>query len=149
MPSCLSVPLASAHANVQKYLCLSSVFRCAQLLCFAYAHMCPVSLLDVSVVTGHSVCVCLLPLSCCDIVVLLHAFQSSFTYAVHSQITCGSCSVLEIDSLCVCAEERTPSNAIADDMQACKELYDMTLEIVAQKAPDIKNLAMPDPSSSS
>lgn len=46
-------------------------------------------------------------------------------------------------------KERTPSNAIADDMQACKELYDMTLEIVAQKAPDIKKLAMAEPTSSS
>ncbi|KAA6424661.1 MAG: hypothetical protein FRX49_05328 [Trebouxia sp. A1-2] len=45
-------------------------------------------------------------------------------------------------------KERTPSNAIADDMQACKDLYDMTLEIVSQKAPDIKKLAMPEPSSS-
>lgn len=51
-------------------------------------------------------------------------------------------------TVCVCAEERTPSNAIADDMQACKDLYDMTLEIVAQKAPDIKKLAMPEPTPS-
>ena len=49
----------------------------------------------------------------------------------------------------MCAEEWTPSNAIADDMQACKELYDMTLELVAQKAPDIKKLAMAEPTSSS
>lgn len=43
------------------------------------------------------------------------------------------------------AEERTPSNPIAEDRQACKELYEMTLDIVAQKAPDIKPLAMPEP----
>ena len=43
------------------------------------------------------------------------------------------------------AEERTPSNPITQDMQACKELYEMTLDIVAQKAPDVKDLAMPEP----
>lgn len=42
------------------------------------------------------------------------------------------------------AEERTPSNPIADDLQACKELYEMTLDIVAQKAPDVRKLAMPE-----
>ena len=44
-----------------------------------------------------------------------------------------------------CAEERSTTNPIADDMQACKELYDMTFDIVAQKASDIKGLAMPEP----
>ena len=43
------------------------------------------------------------------------------------------------------AEERTPSNRIVGDMQACKELYEMTFDIVAGKAPDIKKLAMPEP----
>lgn len=43
------------------------------------------------------------------------------------------------------AEERTPSNPIANDMEACKELYEMTLDIIAQKAPDVKDLAMPEP----
>ncbi len=76
----------------QKYLCLSSVFRCARLLCFAYARICPVSLVDVS--TGHPACVCLLSLKCCDVVVLLHAPQSSFSYAVHSQIECSSSPIL-------------------------------------------------------
>lgn len=41
------------------------------------------------------------------------------------------------------AEERTTTNPVADDMNACKELYDMTLEIVGQKAPEILDLAMP------
>ncbi len=41
------------------------------------------------------------------------------------------------------AEERTTTNPVADDMNACKELYDMTLEIVSQKAPEILDLAMP------
>ncbi|KAL0042386.1 hypothetical protein WJX77_010878 [Trebouxia sp. C0004] len=40
-------------------------------------------------------------------------------------------------------EERTTTNPVADDMNACKELYDMTLEIVGQKAPEILDLAMP------
>ena len=44
------------------------------------------------------------------------------------------------------AEERTPSNPIAEDDQACKELYDLTFDIVAQKAPDIKGFAIPEPS---
>lgn len=43
------------------------------------------------------------------------------------------------------AEERTPSNRIAGDMQNCKELYEMTFDIVAGKAPDIKKLAMLEP----
>ena len=43
------------------------------------------------------------------------------------------------------AEERAPSNPIAEDMKACKELYEMALDIVAQKAPDITTLAMPEP----
>ena len=43
------------------------------------------------------------------------------------------------------AEERTPSNPIANDMEACKELYEMTLDIIAQKAPDVKDLAMHEP----
>ena len=43
------------------------------------------------------------------------------------------------------AEERTPSNPIAGDDQACKDLYNMTLDIVAQKAPDIQGLAIPEP----
>lgn len=30
-------------------------------------------------------------------------------------------------------------------MQACKELYEMTFEIVAGKAPEIKDLAMLEP----
>lgn len=42
-------------------------------------------------------------------------------------------------------KERTPSNPIAEDMQACKDLYDLTFEIVAQKAADIKGLAIPEP----
>ncbi|KAL3155087.1 hypothetical protein ABBQ38_011150 [Trebouxia sp. C0009 RCD-2024] len=42
-------------------------------------------------------------------------------------------------------KERTPSNPIANDMEACKELYEMTLDIIAQKAPDVKDLAMPEP----
>ena len=41
------------------------------------------------------------------------------------------------------AEERTTTNPTADDMNACKELYEMTLEIVGQKAPEILNMAMP------
>ena len=48
----------------------------------------------------------------------------------------------------VAAEERTPSNPIADDDKACKELYDLTFDIVAQKAPDIKGLAIPEPQTS-
>ena len=43
------------------------------------------------------------------------------------------------------AEERTPSNRIAGDMRACKELYEMTLDVVAGKAPDIRSLGMPEP----
>lgn len=43
------------------------------------------------------------------------------------------------------AEERTPSNRIARNMQACKELYEMTFDIVAGKAPDIKSLGMSEP----
>lgn len=43
------------------------------------------------------------------------------------------------------AEERTPSNPIAEDSQACKDLYDLTLGVVAQKAPDIRGLAIPEP----
>jgi len=44
--------------------------------------------------------------------------------------------------LVLSAEERTTTNPVADDMNACKELYDMTLEIVGQKAPEILDLAM-------
>ena len=46
------------------------------------------------------------------------------------------------------AEERTPSNPIAGNDEACKELYDLTFDIVAQKAPDIKGLAIPEPQTS-
>ena len=42
-------------------------------------------------------------------------------------------------------EERTPSNPIAEDSGACKELYELTLDIVARKAPDVQKLAMPEP----
>lgn len=45
--------------------------------------------------------------------------------------------------LVLSAEERTTTNPVADDMDACKELYNMTLEIVGQKAPEILDLAMP------
>ena len=47
--------------------------------------------------------------------------------------------------MCVAAEERTPSNSITTDPQACRELYDITLDIVAQQAPDIKQLAIKEP----
>ena len=66
--------------------------------------------------------------------------------AVHSKCAHNGSKVCL--RFCACAEERTPSNGIADDMQACKDLYDMTLEIVAQKAPDVRKLAMPEPPSS-
>ena len=35
----------------------------------------------------------------------------------------------------VLAEERTTTNPVADDMDACKELYEMTMEIVGKKDP--------------
>jgi len=42
-------------------------------------------------------------------------------------------------------KERTPSNSITTDPKACRELYDMTFDIVAQKAADIKGLAIKEP----
>lgn len=55
-----------------------------------------------------------------------------------------SCMISAYDQLLVLsAEERTTTNPVADDMNACKELYDMTLEIVGQKPPEILDLAMP------
>ena len=41
------------------------------------------------------------------------------------------------------AEERTTTNPVADDMDACKELYEMTMEIVGKKDPEILKVAMP------
>ena len=41
------------------------------------------------------------------------------------------------------AEERTTTNPVADDMNACKELYEMTMDIVSQKDPEILKTAMP------
>lgn len=41
------------------------------------------------------------------------------------------------------AEERTTTNPVADDMNACKELYEMTMEIVGKKDPEVLKLAMP------
>ena len=54
-------------------------------------------------------------------------------------------SLLTCIDLCTCvdAEERTTTNPVADDMDACKELYEMTLEIVGKKDPEILKLAMP------
>ena len=61
-------------------------------------------------------------------------------------LPCLSCGhVFALSHSVVFVEERTPTNRIAADMQACKELYELTLDIVAGKAPDIKNLAMPEP----
>ena len=48
----------------------------------------------------------------------------------------------------VAAEERTPSNPIANDDDACKELYDLTFDIVEQNEPEIKGLDIPDPQTS-
>lgn len=48
--------------------------------------------------------------------------------------------------LCMCAglaEERDTTNPVADDMDACRELYEMTMEIVGKKDPDVLKLAMP------
>ena len=45
--------------------------------------------------------------------------------------------------MCCPAEERTTTNPVADDMHACKELYEMTMEIVGKKDPDVLKLAMP------
>ncbi len=68
---------------------------------------------------------------------------------VHSSF-CASVHVLHrlylapVSELVHCfAEERTTTNPVADDMNACKELYEMTLEIVGQKAPEILKMAMP------
>lgn len=39
--------------------------------------------------------------------------------------------------------ERDTTNPVADDMDACRELYEMTMEIVGKKDPDVLKLAMP------
>ena len=63
----------------------------------------------------------------------------------HAEWQVPFCIAIGFAQECVFAEERTPSNPIAEDMQACKDLYDLTFEIVAQKAADIKGLAIPEP----
>ena len=46
--------------------------------------------------------------------------------------------------MCAClAAERDTTNPAADDMDACRELYEMTMEIVGKKDPDVLKLAMP------
>lgn len=62
----------------------------------------------------------------------------------HSPTQTASVQICD-HSCMLAAEERTPSNPIAEDSQACKDLYDLTLEVVAQKAPDIRGLAIPEP----
>ena len=55
----------------------------------------------------------------------------------------GNCNARCSQAVCYLAEERTTTNPVADDMNACKELYDMTMEIVAEKDPNVAKLAMP------
>ena len=90
--SCLSVPFGSTHAKVSEVFVPEQCLSLSRIVMFCLCtHM---SCFSVDVSTGHPACVCLLSLTCCDVVVLLHAPQSSFSYAVHSQIECSSSPIL-------------------------------------------------------
>lgn len=85
-------------------------------------------------------CICL----CCSSLLSPHGSHTVWHYALHVFLGLLIPDVgPDVKHMCALAEERDTTNPVADDMDACKELYEMTMEIVGKKDPDVLKLAMP------